>query len=147
MPRPVSRQRVDQRGEHDDRGAVLVVVEDRDVERLLEALLDLEAARRGDVLEVDAAEGRGRCGFTVSTISSASLVSRQIGKASTSANSLNSIALPSITGMAAAGPMSPRPSTAVPSETTATVFALIVYLKAFWRSSAIAVQTRATPGV
>ena len=30
-------------------------------------------------------------------------------------------ALPSITGIAAAGPMSPRPSTAVPSVTTATV--------------------------
>ena len=57
------------------------------------------------------------------------------------------MALPSITGMAASGPMSPRPSTAVPSETTATVLALIVYLKAFWRLSAIAVHTRATPGV
>jgi hypothetical protein len=34
-------------------------VEDRDVERLLEPLLDLEAARRGDVLEVDAAERGG----------------------------------------------------------------------------------------
>ena len=37
---------------------MLVVVEDRDVEQLLEPLLDLEAARRGDVLEVDAAEAR-----------------------------------------------------------------------------------------
>ena len=36
------------------------------------------------------------------------------------ANSLNRQALPSITGSAAAGPMLPRPSTAVPSETTAT---------------------------
>ncbi len=51
-------QRVEERRHHDDRGAVLVVVEDRDVERLLEPVLDLEAARRGDVLEVDAAEGR-----------------------------------------------------------------------------------------
>ncbi len=59
-------------------------------------------------------------------ISSGSLVERQIGKASTSANSLKSIALPSMTGIAASGPMSPRPSTAEPSETTATVFALIV---------------------
>jgi hypothetical protein len=49
--------------------------------------------------------------------------------------------------MAASGPMSPRPSTAVPSETTATVLLLIVYLKAFSRFSSIAVQTRATPGV
>ena len=51
-------QRVGERGQRDDRGAVLVVVEDRDVEPLLEPVLDLEAARRRDVLEVDAAEGR-----------------------------------------------------------------------------------------
>ena len=89
----------------------------------------------------------GAISFTVSTILSGSLVSSAIGKASTSANSLNSIALPSMTGMAASGPMSPRPSTAVPSVTTATVFALIVYLKAFWRFSAMALHTRATPGV
>ena len=36
------------------------------------------------------------------------------------ANFLNSTALPSITGLAASGPMSPRPSTAVPLVTTAT---------------------------
>ena len=68
----------------------------------------------------------GAISLTVWMISSVSLVARQIGKASTSANSLNSIALPSITGIAASGPMSPRPRTADPSETTATVFALIV---------------------
>jgi hypothetical protein len=45
-------------GEHDDRGAVLVVVEDRDVEPGLQPALDLEAAGSADVLEVDAAEGR-----------------------------------------------------------------------------------------
>ncbi len=59
---------------------------------------------------------------TVSMISSVSVVARHSGTASTPPNSLNSTALPSITGMAAAGPMSPRPSTAVPSVTTATVF-------------------------
>ena len=51
-------QRVGQRGEHADRGAVLVVVEDRDVEQLAQPRLDLEAPRRGDVLQVDAAVGR-----------------------------------------------------------------------------------------
>ncbi len=52
-------QRVQQRGEHDDRRAVLVVVEDRDLELgSFSRALDLEAARRGDVLEVDAAERR-----------------------------------------------------------------------------------------
>ncbi len=84
---------------------------------------------------------------TVATISSTSLVSRQIGKASTPANSLKSMALPSMTGIAACGPMSPSPSTAVPSLTTATVLRLIVYWKALSGSSAIAWHTRATPGV
>src|SRR5262249_48441327 len=51
-------ERVEECGEHHDRGAVLVVVEDRDVQLLAQALLDLEATRRGDVLEVDSAEGR-----------------------------------------------------------------------------------------
>ena len=51
-------ERVDERGERDDRRAVLVVVEHGDVELGAQALLDLEAARRRDVLEVDAAEGR-----------------------------------------------------------------------------------------
>ena len=55
---PGQPQRVRQRRERDDRRAVLVVVEDRDVEQALEAALDLEAARRRDVLEVDAAEAR-----------------------------------------------------------------------------------------
>ncbi len=54
-------QCVEERGRRDDRGAVLVVVEDRDVEPLLKPALDLEAARGGDVLEVDAAEA-GRDG-------------------------------------------------------------------------------------
>ena len=49
-------ERVVQRGEDDHRGPVLVVVEDGDVELLAQPLLDLEAARRGDVLEVDSPE-------------------------------------------------------------------------------------------
>ncbi|MCO5556195.1 hypothetical protein L7F22_009739 [Adiantum nelumboides] len=52
-------QRVAQGAEDDDGGAVLVVVEDRDVEQLAQPALDLEAARRGDVLEVDAAVAGG----------------------------------------------------------------------------------------
>ena len=51
-------QRVDQRGGDHDRGAVLVVVEHRDVEPFGQAALDLEAAWRRDVLEVDTAEDR-----------------------------------------------------------------------------------------
>ena len=51
----------------------------------------------------------GEMALTIAMISSVSLVSRHSGQASMPANSLNSIALPSITGMAAWGPMSPRP--------------------------------------
>ena len=51
-------QRVDQPGRGDDRGAVLIVVEHRDVEQLAQPLLDDEALRRLDVFEIDAAEGR-----------------------------------------------------------------------------------------
>jgi hypothetical protein len=50
-------QRVQQRRADDDGGAVLVVVEDRDLHALAQLALDVEAVRRLDVLEVDAAEG------------------------------------------------------------------------------------------
>ena len=50
-------------------------------------------------------------------------------------------------GVDAAGPMSPRPSTAVPSETTAIVLPLIVSVQADSGSSWIALETRPTPGV
>ena len=89
----------------------------------------------------------GAAALTNATISSTSFVARQSGNASTPANSLNSIALPSITGIAASGPMSPSPSTAVPSETTATVLPLIVSAHAAERSWLIASDTRPTPGV
>jgi hypothetical protein len=56
---PDQAQRVVQGREDDDRGAVLVVMEDRDVELLLQPLLDLEALGCRDVLEVDAAVARG----------------------------------------------------------------------------------------
>ncbi len=47
---------------------------------------------------------------------------------SMSANALNSTPLPSITGLPASGPMLPRPSTAVPFDTTATRLPRAVYL-------------------
>ena len=52
-----------------------------------------------------------------------------------------------MTGWAPAGPMSPSPSTAEPSVTTATVFCLMVSAYAFSGSAWMAMQTRATPGV
>ncbi len=89
----------------------------------------------------------GAIACTISTIASVSCVSRQTGHASTSANRLNSAALPSITGSAAAGPMLPKPSTAEPSVTTATVLRLIVSRRASSGFLAMAWHTRATPGV
>ena len=63
---------------------------------------------------------------TVRMISSVSCVSRQIGTALTPPNSLNRTALPSMIGIAARGPILPRPNTALPSDTTAIVLDLIV---------------------
>ena len=89
----------------------------------------------------------GAMSSTARTISSVSVVSKQIGQASTRANFLNRAAFPSITGMAALGPMSPMPRTAEPSVTTATEFRLMVRLRASAGFSWMAIQTLATPGV
>ena len=56
MSRPVSMHGVDHAGGGDDRGAVLIVVEDGNVHQFAQALLDDETFRRLDVLEIDAAE-------------------------------------------------------------------------------------------
>ncbi len=72
----------------------------------------------------------GRSRMIVSTISSGSLVSSTIGIESSPPNVLNSALLPSITGSDAAAPMSPSPSTALPSLITATSRLAHVYLAA-----------------
>ena len=64
-----------------------------------------------------------------------------------SAKALKSMALPSITGSAASGPMLPKPSTAEPSETMATALPRTVRSRARDGSSAITRQGSATPGV
>ena len=58
---PDNPESVDKRGQDDDRRAVLVVVEDGNVELVAQALLDRKAARRCNVLEVDASEAGGDC--------------------------------------------------------------------------------------
>ncbi len=62
----------------------------------------------------------GEMAVTAATISSGSVVFSTIGTESSPAKDFISADLPSITGSDAFGPMSPRPSTAVPSEMTAT---------------------------
>src|SRR3546814_20184964 len=49
---------VDQPGGGDDRGAMLVVMEHRNVHAFLQRGFDDEAIGRGDILEVDAAKAR-----------------------------------------------------------------------------------------
>ena len=66
--------------------------------------------------------------LTVLTNSSTFLVSTSISKTSISANILNNKPFPSITGLEASGPISPKPKTAVPLEITATKLPLVVYL-------------------
>ena len=58
-------RRVDQPGRGNDRCAVLVVVEDRNVHQLAQPLLDDEALGRLDVLEIDAAEARAEIAHRV----------------------------------------------------------------------------------
>jgi len=89
----------------------------------------------------------GAIALHVATISSTVCTSSSMSKASTFANFLKSTDLPSMTGLEAKGPMSPSPSTAVPSEITATRLALLVYSKARLSSFAISRQGIATPGV
>ena len=89
----------------------------------------------------------GAIAVTAATISSGSVVLSTIGTESSPANAFISADLPSITGSDAFGPMSPRPSTAVPSEMTATTRDAQVYSRAAAGSSAIRLDTPATPGV
>ncbi len=63
-----------------------------------------------------------------------------MSKTSMFANFLNSTALPSITGLPASGPMSPRPSTAVPLVTTATRLPRAVTFAAWLGSCSISSQ-------
>src|SRR6185503_6967649 len=51
---PRQIERIQQAGSRDDGSAVLVVMEDRDVEQFAQLLLDDETLRRLDVLEIDA---------------------------------------------------------------------------------------------
>ncbi|MGY3292224.1 hypothetical protein ACVWWP_005291 [Bradyrhizobium sp. LM3.6] len=90
-----------------------------------------------------------KVGSSAATVSTTrSIVSAAISMSNTSmpANFLNRTALPSITGFEASGPILPRPSTAVPFETTATRLERIVSVAASAGFLAISMQAAATPG-
>ena len=84
---------------------------------------------------------------TISMILSGSLVFKRIGMPESPTNDSISMALPSMTGIAASGPISPSPNTAVPSVTMATRWLVAVYMCASFGSLAIFKHTSATPGV
>gem|GEM_PF-670190 len=84
---------------------------------------------------------------TMFTISSGFCVFRTIGIASTSQNSLNKIALPSMTGNQAKPQILPSHKTAVPSLTTATELLFRVYSYASSGFFCIARHGSATQGV
>ncbi len=82
----------------------------------------------------------------MSTSLSGSFSATSMSNTSIPANFWNSTPLPSMTGFPASGPMSPRPSTAVPLEITATRLPRAVYSLALAGSAAISSQANATPG-
>ena len=82
----------------------------------------------------------GSSAAMISTSLSGSRSASSMSKTSMPANFLNRQPLPSITGLPASGPMSPRPSTAVPLVTTPTRLARLVYSAAHLGSSSIARQ-------
>jgi hypothetical protein len=82
----------------------------------------------------------------ISTSFLGSVSSSSMSKASMPANFLNRTALPSMTGLAASGPIAPRPRTAVPLVTTPTRLALAVRFAASEGSLKIAIDAVATPG-
>ncbi len=110
-----------ERREHHDGGAVLVVVHDRAVQGLDDALLDLEAAGgSGDVLEVHGTEARAQAHEGLDDLVGGVLGVEHQRDRVQARELLEQGGLASITGSEARGPMSPRPSTAVPSLTTTT---------------------------
>src|SRR5581483_11120184 len=114
-------QAVVDRRAHGDGGAVLVVVEHRDLHALAQLSLDDEALGRLDVLEIDGAEGRLERSDDVDQLFRVALLDLDV-EAVDAGELLEEHRLASITGFAASGPMAPRPSTAVPLVMTAMRF-------------------------
>ena len=105
---------------------MLVVVEYRDVETRLERLFDHEALGRGDILEVDAAEGRRDRGHGFDERLHRRRVDLDVEHVDAGETCLNSTPLPSSTGLAASAPRLPSPRIAVPLLMTATRLPLLV---------------------
>jgi hypothetical protein len=88
----------------------------------------------------------GSSAAMMSTSLSGSFSLISMSNTSMPANFWNSTPLPSITGLAASGPMAPRPSTAVPLVMTATRLPRAVISPTVFGSRTISSQAAATPG-
>ena len=116
---------IDERRQCHNGGAVLIVMQDRLLQSRLQLLLDLKTLGRGKILELDRTKGHfdGHNGLDDST---GCVSFSRIGTPLIPARSANNAALPSMTGIPASAPMFPRPSTAVPFVTMATVLSMLV---------------------
>ena len=88
----------------------------------------------------------GSSAAMISTSFSGSFSLISMSNTSMPENFLKRTALPSMTGLPAKGPMSPKPSTAVPLVITPTKLPRLVYLNAALGSLTISSHGAATPG-
>jgi hypothetical protein len=121
-------------------------VEDWDFHALTQFALDIKTIGGFDVFEVNAAKSGLECRNDFNQLFGVFLIDLDV-KYIDAREFLNRTALPSMTGLLAKGPMSPRPKTAVPLVTTPTKLPRLVYLKAAAGSLTISSQGAATPGV
>ena len=113
-------QSIQQGGAGNDRGAVLVVVKDGNLHRLARGSSSIWK-QSGALMSSRLIPPKvGSSNWQSLMISSGSWLFTSMSKTSTSAKRLKRTALPSMTGLPARAPMSPRPSTAVPLLSTAT---------------------------
>ena len=104
-----------------------VIVENRNITALFQLALDLKAAGSGDILQIYTAEASGQQSHCIYNIVHL-FTSHAQRESIHSAKDFEEHAFPLHYGMPASGPISPRPRTAVPSVTTATMLPRRVYL-------------------
>jgi len=113
---------------------VLIVVEHGDFKPLDQLLFDIHAPRRGNIFQIDAAERRGQLDARPNQFVHVLRIETD-GKRIDAAERLKEHALAFHNRHGGLRPMLPNPSTAEPSETTATVFLRMVSEKLAFGSS------------
>lgn len=106
---------------------MLVIVHDGDVHLFAQLGFNFKTLGCFDVFEINAAKSGFKRFYNFNEGIGIFFINFDI-KTINACIFLNNTALPSITGLAASGPIFPKPSTAVPFDITATKFPLLVYL-------------------